>query len=207
MTNAGGFCAYIVGGNVDFTHCTIAQFYPWSGIHGNALYFANVDGDEGHEVVHPLTRLTFFNSIITGASKDEIYGTRMDDTDAAFNYLFAGCLVNTVVSDNDCTDDIDGYRYMFDSSYPLGKDSIHFIACQLDTVGDKAKPNQTDEKVTKPREGNFMLGDSYDFSLDSLSVARGLGIGSLTPQDCAVDIKGNARPKEHPDAGCYQRND
>ena len=208
ISNAGGYCALVIGGNIDFAHCTIAQFYPWSGMHGGALYFANVEEEEeGRDMAHPLTRLTFFNSIITGASKDEIYGTRMADSDAAFNYLFAGCLINTVVDGKDCTADVASHLYMLNESYQFDNDSIHFIACQLDTVGDKAKPSKDDKKVTRPREGNFLFnveGYEYVFTLDSLSAARQLGIGSITPPDCSVDIKGNARNQERPDAGCYQ---
>lgn len=207
ISNAGGFCTYVIGGSVSFAHCTIAQFYPWSGVNGGALYFANVDGDEDHEVILPLTRLTFFNSIITGASKDEIYGRRMADSDAAFNYLFAGSLINTVVAGSEWTTDIDAYDYMLNEQYRMGSDSIHFIGCVLDTIGDKSHGTKNNEEVPRPREGNFLYNVAdyeYNFTLDSLSVARGLGISSIVPADCAFDIKGNARPKEHPDAGCYQ---
>ena len=187
ISNAGGRCASVIGGEAEFAHCTLAQFYKWTATQGSALYFSNIEND----TIHPLHQLTFINSIITGRTKDEIYGTRLQDSDAEFNYLFEGCLVNTVLSE---------------------ADSAFFIDCLLDTIGDKSKPDpkaDPDEKTARPREGNFRdaISNDYstsDFSLDTMSVARGLGIGFLTPKDCTTDMKGTKRPKNHPDAGCYQ---
>lgn len=47
-------------------------------------------------------------------------------------------------------------------------------------------------------------GNRYDcvFRLDSLSRAR--GIGGDRASECPVDLSGNPRPVEMPDAGCYQ---
>lgn len=52
--------------------------------------------------------------------------------------------------------------------------------------------------------GNFVDAPSrYDrsFQLDSISRARGIGGNGAA---YAIDLAGNARPADHPDAGCYQ---
>lgn len=185
ISNAQGNCATITGGDVEFCHCTLAQFYPWTATYGNALYFTNyIEKEE-----HPLHNLSFVNSVITGYADDELFGSPMPDSDAPLNYHFIGCLINTVLTD----EDMEGFE-----------------ECQLDTIGSKSRNNTKDvnTRQPKPREGNFRLLDDdnfiYDFRLDTLSAARKLGIGTLTPEDCRTDMNGTTRDAAHPDAGCYQ---
>lgn len=184
ITNAQGNCVTVTGGDVEFSHCTIAQFYPWSATYGNALYFTNhIENTE-----HPLINLSFVNSIITGYSNDELFGVPMQDSDTPFNYHFAGCLINTVLTEDDMED---------------------FEECRLDTISTENNSGTIDNSnKPKPREGNFRLLDTdnfiYDFRLDTLSAARQLGVGSLIPEGCRTDMNGKVRNAEHPDAGCYQ---
>ncbi len=185
ITNAKGYCVNILGGDNQFVHCTIGQFYPWSGECGSALNFTNFEND----TIYPIDRLVFYNSIITGFKDDEVFGSRLADVDAAFNYLFDHCLVNTKTTEDDAP---------------------FFIECKIDTLGRKSSskinPTDKDEKKPKDREGNFRNFDYhlavYDFRLDTLSVARGLGSGKN--QLYPYDRRGVKRPEEHPDAGCYQ---
>ena len=91
ISNCGGNCVTIIGGRHEFTHATLAQFYPFA-LHGTALYFTNVN----NELRCPLHALNFTNSIITGSSGDEIMGVSSDRyTDTPFNYSFSYCLLNT----------------------------------------------------------------------------------------------------------------
>ena len=55
ITNAGNDCVSLIGGYVDFVHCTIAQLYPWDGKHGVALHFANVQDS----IIYPLEHAYF----------------------------------------------------------------------------------------------------------------------------------------------------
>lgn len=92
LSNAGGDCVALYGGDNVFIHCTIANFYAFSGGRGVALSFTNEDGD----VRLPLYNAAFFNCIVTGYSSDEIMGqqsTRYEED--AFNYVFRNCLLNT----------------------------------------------------------------------------------------------------------------
>jgi hypothetical protein len=90
LTNAGGNCLTVWGGDVDIVHSTIGQFYPFVANRGVALYFSNKEGDTNY----PLKRFSVANSIITGYSSDEIMGVNGDD-ESSFNYSFTNCLLNT----------------------------------------------------------------------------------------------------------------
>lgn len=91
ITNARGNCVTLHGGDAVFTHCTIANFYPFTDGRGVALDYSNYD-ETG---ALPLTRADFLNCIITGFSSDEIMGSRTDDEAYAFNYRFVSSLLNT----------------------------------------------------------------------------------------------------------------
>ena len=97
ISNSKGYCVNVVGGNSDFVHCTIVQFYPWSGGYGNALLFTNVLGEE----TCPLQNASFTNCVITGGAKDEVFGERSDDETVPFVYKFDHCFLNTVYDEED----------------------------------------------------------------------------------------------------------
>ena len=97
ISNAGGHCVSLAGGDAQFVHCTIAQFYPFSGLRAEALYYTNVSG--GNPC--PLLNALFQNCIITGYSDDEVSGVKSSKAGIAFNYGFYNCLLNTAeVSDD-----------------------------------------------------------------------------------------------------------
>ena len=182
ISNAGGNCVTVVGGTTRFFHCTLAQFYPWNAEHGAALLFTNTMDD----VPYPLHLIEFTNSIITGYADDELFGSRMEDSDAAFKYRFANSLINTVITDEEAVD---------------------FPGCRFEPDPKEFKDKKEEEQPIN-RATQFRLVDTdiylYDFRLDTLSTARQLGDGSLTPENCRRDLRGNLRPTDHPDAGCYQ---
>lgn len=88
LTNALGHCLSVDGGDVDVNSCTIAQYYPFEGLRGSALYFSGVD--------YPLVNISCRNTIITGYADDEMMGGKpTDDSGNAFNYSFADCIIRT----------------------------------------------------------------------------------------------------------------
>lgn len=92
LTNAGGNCVTLVGGRSRFVHCTIANFYAFTGGRGVALAYTNTSGGTDY----PLYQAEFLNCLITGYSDDEIMGSPKDETETvAFNYLFRNCLLDT----------------------------------------------------------------------------------------------------------------
>ena len=175
ITNTGGDCLHIVGGDTKVQFSTIAQFYPWDEC-GHALSFSNVIGTD---TLVPLRNLWFNSCILTGYTDDEIYGTRYDDDETAFNYHFANSLLIT-----DTT----------------SIDSSRFVNCIF----------ESDTTFSQHKNLRDWLKEDYssDFRLDSISKARNLGRFDVTSdsgqQIYATDRLGILRPKETPDAGCYQ---
>ena len=97
ITNAGGYCVNILGGEYEFIHCTIANYYSWDIRRGVALRFANIS----NEIHHPINSMAFRNCLISGSSSDEISGYRSEIEDIPFNYYFSHCIVNSVVEENE----------------------------------------------------------------------------------------------------------
>lgn len=172
FSNAKGNCVTLVGGHTQFLHCTLAQFYPWDASHGSALYFCNVKND----TIYPLDKADFINCFITGGSDDEIFGSRLENSDAAFNCRFINCAVNTDI-------DSEASRSYFTDCVNEKVDNSAFRASNFKCV-------DTDNYI-------------YDFGLDSQSIARGLGNGGYNDY-APTDKNGVVRPTENPDAGCYQ---
>jgi hypothetical protein len=94
---------------------------------------------------YPLETFSCKNSILTGYADDELMGTQVSEN-AAFNYLFENCLLRT----------------------PEVVDSVHFKNIIWEKPADEIQGKK-----------HFVLIDEenlkYDFHLDSLSTAKGLG--------------------------------
>ena len=89
LSNAGGDCLAVFGGDVTLSHCTLAQFYPYSAQRGSALYFTNRWAQKSL----PL-KLSCEGSIVTGYADDMLTGEDLGDgTD--FQYHFNNCLLRT----------------------------------------------------------------------------------------------------------------
>ena len=138
ITNAMGHCVAVNGGYAEILYCTLAQFYPFSGGRGGALFFSNQ--------ISPLLSLTCDGSILTGYDDDVLMGVQ-SSADKAFNYYFKHCLLRTpaVADDSAHFNDI-----IWESSTDSIQGKAHFIKIDEDNL-------------------------DYDFHLDSLSTAVGLG--------------------------------
>ncbi len=191
FSNAGGNCVSLVGGTAQFVHCTLAQFYPWDSEQGSALYFTNTEND----TIYPLEAADFYNCVITGRNADELAGNPAADSGAAFNASFPNSLVNIHLTGNEP----DSILNMFSASV----NEYELFPSASGSSGTTAAGE--DSRVYGRL--NFRLIDdavySYDFQLDSLSNARGIGSGDYVTL-CPTDKNGKPRPASHPDAGCYQ---
>lgn len=98
ITNAGGNCVNIVGGDNTFIHCTIGQFYSFVGGRGAALRISNVHG----QIHSPISKAFFKNCLITGYNENDInIESSSRYMEEEMNFLFDHCLLNTSqVSDN-----------------------------------------------------------------------------------------------------------
>lgn len=143
FTNTLGDCVSIIGGVADITHCTLAQFYPFTAESGVALSFTNFNGTSDI----PLLRLNCSASIITGYKEDVLLGG-VRDTVAAFEYCFSNTLLRTPKVNT--------------------ADSVRFKNVIWETPKDSIQGKK-----------HFLVIDEknlyYDFHLDSLSTAKGLG--------------------------------
>lgn len=148
ITNAGKHCVDILGGNLDFLYCTIANFYPWA-LRSSAVYITNFKDN----IIYPLVSASFSNCIITGYGSDEfeglvadsIEGSRLDKT---VNYKVRNSLVLTAD-----TTDTNFSNVVWDGEWNAvyGKDNFR-------SVGNN----------------DFR----FDFALDSLSPARNIAVPS-----------------------------
>lgn len=99
IANAGGNCVKVVGGRVNFTHCTIANFFVFKS-RDVALSLYNYDGLEDA----PLHSARFLNCIITGSREDEVMGYFQPQDKAvpgSENIYFENSLLNTIVPEGD----------------------------------------------------------------------------------------------------------
>ena len=99
IANARGNCVKVVGGNVRFIHCTIANFYVWKQRDVALALHNSIDG-----VPAPLREAFFANCIIEGSRNDEIMGYLSafgDTVPDAVNYRFVSSLINTIEEENE----------------------------------------------------------------------------------------------------------
>lgn len=90
ISNTLGNCVYLIGGSSEFIHCTLAQFYPWEAVRGQALYLS----DNYFSASVPLVKAHFYNCLITGYADDVILGS-LEEKEQKYDYLFANSLLNT----------------------------------------------------------------------------------------------------------------
>ena len=188
FSNAGENCVSLIGGANEFTHCTLAQCYPWDTEYGYALFFTNVLND----TIYPLEQADFHNCLITGNAADAIQGNALEDSETEFNAEFIGCLINISLTGDEGAD----VEAMFTdcvNEYDLFPSATTYDAeNETDTIYGPANFRTIDNEIYY-----------YDFHLDSLSPARGIGSVTYATQ-ATTDKDGNARPKKSIDAGCYQ---
>ena len=189
ISNSGDNCVSLIGGAYNFVHTTLAQFYPWDGDHGTALYISNMEND----TIYPVEQVNFYNCLVTGRSTDEIVGNRIEKDDAKFNVLFDHCLVNMKLNGSE-GDDI---KKMFETSLNETGDIRNWQKNGDGTYSDDIIWGKKNFKLID--DENFI----YNFELSEKSRSRGIGKGEYIKY-CPIDRNGVERPAESPDAGCYQ---
>lgn len=100
LANAQGNCARVIGGDVEFVHCTMANFYVWRQRDVALALYNNIDGEPA-----PLRGALFANCVIAGSKDDELIGSLpyLGDTIPVYrNYRFENSLINTVDEQDSC---------------------------------------------------------------------------------------------------------
>ncbi|MBO7240304.1 MAG: hypothetical protein J6V23_07470 [Bacteroidaceae bacterium] len=119
IANAQGNCVKVVGGDVSFVHCTIANFYVWKQRDVALALHNSIEG-----VPAPLRGALFANCVISGSREDEVMGyltTLGDSVPDCINYRFENSLINTVPTEDSCFVNVS-----YDNT-PYGKDHFRLI--------------------------------------------------------------------------------
>jgi len=181
LSNAKDALLYLVGGSSRFTHCTIANYYPynpnlgWFNSNVESLIITDADTTDTY---YPVMNAGFFNSIIWDGRYSSTPAIRIEETnqDMSIPYVFQNCLL----PDQGATDD-------------------HFVDCIFQAVDStlfqKTDPNDWENNTWYP---------SFDFRLRKDSPAKdvaNLEIASQIP----YDLTGFYRLTDgHPDLGAYE---
>lgn len=166
ITNAGGNCVTLLGGSSTFVHCTIGNFYAFSGGRGVALSFANCEGD----IRLPLHRAAFLNCLITGYSTDEVLGTQSERyPNDPFAYSFRNCLLDTPAFEDErvsaCLWDNDENAVFrednFAPAFDLDRLVFTFGLNPASLAVDNADPEVTRTYYPNDRNGRDRLADGH----------------------------------------------
>lgn len=131
ISNSKDDCVRIYGGKADFIHCTIAQFYPWEGGRGNALYVSNLI----KKAVHQVESVNFYNSFITGNADDEVYG---EPSELGLNLHFYNCVLLTKTKNetyfSQCTEESKDSATYKSSNFMIFDTYARIFDFRLDTL-------------------------------------------------------------------------
>lgn len=97
ISNTLGHCVSLIGGTSQFTHCTVAQFYPFDANRGDALRLTNRGEDDTYYPVHAAR---FVSCVFTGYAEDVIMGSWFENQDYEANYYFQNCFLATEVTED-----------------------------------------------------------------------------------------------------------
>lgn len=174
ISNCASYCVYLAGGRHNFVHNTIAAYYGY-----------------------PYTNLNLHTNILP-EDVAAVYINNLSKNMAKTNSSFYNCIItggrkrNVVVA----TPLSDYYEGRFEGNY-LRSDS-------LDAAYAKNNVYATDSDSCVFKNIYYLSKEYhyYDFHLDSLSPARGIG-DSIAALSYPTDREGYRR-KSKPDAGCYE---
>lgn len=166
-----------LGGNYDFTYCTIASY----GVNASALGMSNFFCYTSDCTVAAENRLRarFKNSIIFGSQNDEIElaDSRNGTDPGLFDVQFENCVVKV-------------------RDLLTARDSLYadFFGNQCDTCinGERSDPL-------------FVSANDDNYRLDTLSIAEGMAKPIDFPRPITIDLEGKPRDAQMPDIGCYER--
>ena len=120
LTNTLGDCLAVHGGTATVSHCTLAQFYPFSADRGAALRFTAGQLPLSFDCSHTL---------VTGYADDVVMGEQ-GDSQADFKYHFADCILRT-----DSTSDAQALeRIIWETPTDSVQGKKHFLVVDEDNL-------------------------------------------------------------------------
>lgn len=96
VSNTLGHCVAAYGGELELTHCTLAQFYPWDANRGYALRLA----DKWVDKTYTLLGYKVQNCLVTGYA-DNVVSVEIDDKEGTAPYLFDHSVVRMPATDDE----------------------------------------------------------------------------------------------------------
>ncbi len=114
LANCGGYClALTTGGNYDFKHTTIANYWPYSVRNTPAVFLNNYTLDTSDNVIPYALNFNIGNSIVYGYNSDEFDTDMVGDADST--YFFDHCILKTQRN----TSDLSMYNMVLKNEDPL----------------------------------------------------------------------------------------
>lgn len=168
----GNAVQYILGGNLTMEHTTVASY----GVDRPAMVLTNFDCDEDDNCLIAPLRANISNSILAGSLQDEL--VIADLTNGEEPGFFELDISNTVVKTSD----------------ELLRRQDGLFAAFYENICRNCVNTDFGDTL-------FVAISEDDYRLDSLSVARNLGV--FDP-DLPVDLLGNARVADSTDAGAFE---
>lgn len=174
FTNSVGYTLNLVGGQYEFTHCTVANHFSWRSMfrQGKALMLSNtVNDSDGELSPRPLTQANFLNCIISGSSANEY---TLNEKNVTFSYFFKNSVIRA--------------REIESSAF-------------LNVIFKDPKLKKTSAMQEGTTNKYDYL---FNFELDSISPAIGIGdasISSTIPFDIRGVSR---LQDGYSDAGCYE---
>ncbi|MCL1932807.1 MAG: hypothetical protein FWF53_03195 [Candidatus Azobacteroides sp.] len=181
FSNAKDVVLYLIGGKCRFTHCTIANYYPynpqlgWINSGNETLTLSNtfMNLNTGEQEYYPVISAEFFNSIIYSSTSAAISIQTMS-ADTIIPYLFQNCLLPNKETNN-----------------PQVVDCLF----QVNPLFQKTDPNDPVKNTWYP---------SFDFRLKEDSPAKDAANLEIAAQ-IPYDLNGfNRLADGHPDLGAYE---
>lgn len=173
ISNAAAYCVYLAGGKQRFIHNTIAS------------YFNNT------------------NVRIQSVPREDaaaVYINNLSKNNAETQASFVNCIVDGVRNNNFVV------ATPLPQYYPFEITGNYLKADSLQVLGAKDNIYRKKDDTTSVFVNNYYKYKEYkyyDFRLDSLSPARGIG-DSLSALAYPIDRLGHSRINQRPDVGCYQ---
>lgn len=180
LSNCGTSCCYLLGGEMNMAHTTVANYYTWGSREDAAMVIANYAIDGSLLYLFPIQSAVVENSIIFGNQSSELSLLRDTITDAAFNVTISRSLLKKRRQTTSWYND----NLWANSQNPDASGIAHADTVFLNTT-------RTD--------------GGYDFRLDQQSKARGkanIDVARLYPTDM---LGQNRLADGAPDLGAYEK--
>lgn len=173
LGGAGSHSLYCnLGGNYNFKHCTIANYWIHGFRTGNALKIDNHFGEQAND----LTGTTFINCIIDGSKSQEL--SLDSNGQNTFDFSFTNCLITFEKNNSSSNDPL----YDFENSDLFLDNLLNQSPGFVDSFGGDFKID-----ATSAAKDNAQLQTALQVPLDLLGIDRTLtpdiGAYELSPQN------------------------